>query len=206
MTNILEVRSGVTGANSVSNMLADEAVRMLLRAGDQLRVRDLDTKPVPHISSQMIAALGREVPIGERALAHRALSDELIEEVFEADCIVLSVPMYNYGIPSTLKAWFDHIIRAGVTFEYSPTGPVGRLGGKCAIVCSGRGASYLGDTQPLDCVGPHLRAMLGLVGITDIEIVAAEGLQMGEKSREDGMAAAQNALAAAISNAQASLG
>ena len=206
MTNILQVRSGVTGTMSVSNELADQAVEMLLTPGDQLVVRDLDEQAVPHISSRMIAALGRNEPQGDVAFQHRALSDKLIDEVKQADCIVLSAPMYNYGIPSTLKAWFDHVIRVGTTFEYRPTGPVGHLGGKQVLICSGRGASYQGDTQLLDCVGPHLRAMLGFVGITDIRIVAAEGLKLGPQSRDEGMAAARISLATAIAEIQASLG
>lgn len=206
MTNFLLIRSGATGAGSISNTLADEAVAGLARNGDTVTVRDLDVEPVPHLSSRTIAALLRTAPEGEEALAARTLSDRLIDELREADILILSAPMYNYGIPSTLKAWFDHVIRAGETFEYTDAGPRGFLGGKRTLICSARGATYGDELAVLDCATPHLRALLGVMGIVDVDLIEAAGMRTGPNGRETGLAAARHSLATALTALHPSLG
>lgn len=206
MVSFLLIRSGVTGAGSISNMLADEALAGLARDGDTVTVRDLDMGAVPHLSSLTVAALLRTVPEEEEALAARTLSDRLIAELRDADLLIMSAPMYNYGIASTLKAWFDHVIRAGETFEYTDAGPRGFLGSKRALICSARGATYDGELAVLDCATPHLRALLGVMGIVDVDLIEAAGMRMGPDGRETGLAAARHSLATALAALQPSLG
>ncbi len=109
-----------------------------------------------------------------------ALSDALIGELTGADLIVIGAPMYNFGIPSTLKAWFDHVLRAGVTFRYTPDGPQGLVQGKRALVIETRAGLYSeGPASVLDTQEPHLRNLLGFIGITDVTFVRAERLAFG---------------------------
>ena len=119
-----------------------------------------------------------------------AFSDKLIDELKQADVIVLGLPMYNFGVPSTLKAYFDHIARAGVTFRYTDKGPVGLLTGKKAYVFATRGGVYGGkETQTA-----YVREFLAFVGITDVEFIYAEGLAMGDASREAALLKARNSM------------
>jgi FMN-dependent NADH-azoreductase len=117
-----------------------------------------------------------------------AYSDTLINELQRADVIVLGLPMYNFGVPSQLKAYFDHIARAGVTFKYSDKGPVGLLTGKKAFVFAARGGLYVGT--PLDTQTSYVRDFLRFVGISDVEFVYAEGLNVSPQSKEAGLAKA----------------
>jgi FMN-dependent NADH-azoreductase len=111
-----------------------------------------------------------------------AQSDALIAELEAADVIVLGLPMYNFGVPSTLKAYFDHVARAGVTFRYTADGPQGLLGGKKAYVLAARGGRYAGT--PLDTQSDFVRQFLGFLGIRDVEFIYAEGLAMGDAHRD----------------------
>jgi FMN-dependent NADH-azoreductase len=119
-------------------------------------------------------------------------SDALIAELKQADVLVLGLPMYNFGVPSQLKAYFDHIARAGVTFKYTVKGPVGLLGGKKAYVLAARGGLYQGT--PRDTQTAYVREFLGFLGITDVEFVYAEGLAISEASKAQSLAAAQRSL------------
>ncbi len=124
----------------------------------------------------------------------QALSDELIAELKAADLLVIGAPMYNFGIPSTLKAWFDYVLRAGVTFSYSEAGPEGLLKGKRAIVVLTRGGLYSeGPAQLMDAQEPHLRTLLGFIGITDVTFIRAEKLAFGASFQEEAIAAAKKA-------------
>ena len=135
-----------------------------------------------------------ETPAQREALA---LSNALVEELKAADTIVIGAPMYNFGIPSTLKSWFDYVLRAGVTFSYSEAGPEGLLKGKRAIVVESRGGLYSsGPAQVMDSQEPHLRTMLGFVGITDVTFVRAEKLAFGPEAREEAIRNANAELAA----------
>jgi FMN-dependent NADH-azoreductase len=155
--------------------------------------RDLAADPVPHITAERFQSF--LAPAGQRTPAQQAVvdySDELIDELRRADVIVIGLPMYNFGVPSTLKAYFDHIARAGVTFRYTEKGPQGLLTGKKVYVFATRGGSYAGT--PGDNETAFVRQFLGFLGIDDIEFVYAEGLAIGEASRNAALARAERAI------------
>jgi FMN-dependent NADH-azoreductase len=124
----------------------------------------------------------------------------LIEELEAADTIVLAVPMYNFSIPSTLKAWIDHVARAGRTFRYTAAGPEGLLNGKKVFVVSGRGGFYSGDSpaKVLDFQEPYLRAVLGFLGLTDVTFIHVEGLKVSSEAAEKGISRAREAIAGIV--------
>ena len=154
--------------------------------------RDLAAQPVPHLTAEHFQAFATapedRTPEQQAAVAY---SDELIEEIKHAQTIVLSAPMYNFSVPSTLRAYFDHIARAGVTFRYTSAGPEGLLQGKRAYVFVTRGGLY-GDGT--DTQTPYLRQFLRFVGI-EPHFVHAEGLAMGEEARQQSLAAARHEIA-----------
>ena len=153
-------------------------------------VRDLAADPVPHLTAERFAAFNTAPAArsGEQQLVVD-YSDRLIEELRRADTIVIGLPMYNFGVPSTLKAYFDHVARAGITFRYTETGPVGLLVGKRAVVFATRGGRHAGT--PGDLQSAYVRQFLGFIGITDVEFVYAEGLAMGAR-RETSLALARD--------------
>ena len=190
MTQILQLNSSLSGESGQSSRLASEFTAALAAAtGATVKVRDLARQPVPHLTAERFSAF--TTPASERSLEqqrHVAESDALIEELRRADVLVLGVPMYNFGIPSTLKAYFDHVARAGVTFRYTAEGPVGLLTGKRAFVFATRGGRYAGTDADLQSA--FLRRFLGFIGINDVEFVYAEGLSLGAEQRERALAAA----------------
>jgi FMN-dependent NADH-azoreductase len=193
MAQVLVLNSSAAGDASVSKLLVQEAVAQLSRQDPELRVatRDLGDDPIPHLTRDSAAALRGE-PANPAQAAARALSDALVDELKAADTIIIGAPMYNFGIPSTLKAWFDHVLRAGVTFSYSEAGPEGLLTGKRAIVVESRGGLYSeGPAQIMDAQEPHLRTLLGFMGITDVSFVRAERLAFGAEVREKEIGRAQ---------------
>lgn len=196
MTRILVLTSSALGAASVSNQLVGETLDMLKAHVRDLNVtlRDLGVTPVPHLSGDTVTAVRAE-PATDAQRAARDLSDELVAELAAADIVLIGAPMYNFGMPSTLKAWFDHVLRAGVTFRYTEAGPEGLLTGKRAIVVETRGGFYsAGAAAPMDSQEPHLRALLGFIGITEIEFVRAENLAIGEAERGTAIAGARTQL------------
>lgn len=191
--NILQIKSSLFGDEGQSSRLASEFVAALLERnpGARLAVRDLVRNPVPHLDPARLAALGaREPSAAQRAVL--AESDALIEELRQADVLVLGLPMYNFGVPSQLKAWYDHVARAGVTFRYTEKGPQGLLTGKKATIFATRGGEYAASGN--DWQAQFVRVILGFIGITDIEFVFAEGLAVSPARREAGLAAARSAL------------
>jgi FMN-dependent NADH-azoreductase len=144
---------------------------------------------VPHLTAERFAAFG--TPASERTLEQQryvAESDALIDELRRAEVLVLGLPMYNFGVPSTLKAYFDHVARANVTFRYTAEGPVGLLTGKRAYVFATRGGQHAGT--PGDLQTAYVRQFLGFIGIRDVEFIYAEGLALGPEQRERALAAA----------------
>ncbi len=195
MNRILYLRSSLFGHDSVSNQLADEFLEGLKarKPGARVTTLDLAKDPLPHLGSEEFAAW--TVPDEQRSDAQQelaALSEQLIDALFAHDTLVLAVPMYNLGIPSTLKAWIDRVARAGKTFRYTAKGPNGLVNGVRAYVFFARGGVY--RETSLDTQTGHLRAVLGLMGITDVETVYAEGLDMGEKARGASLAEARSAI------------
>jgi FMN-dependent NADH-azoreductase len=185
---ILQIKASVLGANSQSSRLADEFIAQF--PGAEVVERDLGAAGVPHLDGARVAAFFAKPD--ERNPEQKAIvaySDALIDEVRRADIIVLGLPMYNFGVPSQLKAWFDHIARAGETFKYTEKGAVGLLTGKKAYVFAARGGVYAGTANDFET--PFVRQFFGFLGITDLQFVYAEGLALGEESRNNSIAAAQ---------------
>jgi FMN-dependent NADH-azoreductase len=181
MSNVLVINSSAAGDASVSKSLVHEAVERLRAQDPYLNVvsRDLGENPVPHLTPAAATGLRAEPVTAEQAEA-RALSDALVAELFAADTVVIGAPMYNFGIASTLKSWFDYVLRAGLTFRYTEAGPEGLVTGKRAIVVLSRGGFYSeGPAAALDAQEPHLKTLLGFIGITDVTFVRAERLAFG---------------------------
>ncbi len=189
--NILQINSSIFASGGQSTRLADSFVAQLAQEqGARVTVRDLALEPLPHLDGERFTAFltkpGERTPVQQAAVDY---SDRLIDELRAADVIVLGVPMYNFGIPSQLKAWFDQVARAGVTFRYTENGPEGLLQGKKTYVFSTRGGQYSGTGR--DSQTPHVREFLALLGLTDVTFVYAEGLARGDGTREATLTDAQ---------------
>lgn len=179
MFNILVIKSSAAGAMSTSGALVDKAVAGFVAGRQDVTIveRDLDAHPIAALTSVTMAGIGRPGPETAEAEAVRRLSDALIGEVAEADVVIIGAPMYNFSIPATLKTWFDHIIRAGVTFTFTPTGPIGLIETKPFLVVQTRGGIYSeGPYVVADAQEPLFRAMLRFIGMTDVHFVRAEGM------------------------------
>jgi FMN-dependent NADH-azoreductase len=191
MTTLLQINASIHADHGQSSQLATKFVQAFANRHPEARivVRDLASDTVPHLSAERFAAFLSKP--GERSAAQSdvvAYSDTLIGELKQADVIVLGLPMYNFGVPSQLKAYFDHIARAGETFRYTATGPVGLLTGKKVYVFAARGGLYAGTA--LDTQTSYVRDFLRFVGIEDIEFVYAEGLAISAESKASGLASA----------------
>ena len=194
MSTLLQINASLAGANGQSSRLAQRFVADWQAKHPEGRVitRDLASEPVPHLTAERFQAfLSQPEARTEEQRTHAEYSDALIEEIKNADTIVFAVPMYNFSVPSTLRAYFDHIARGGVTFRYTATGPEGLLKGKKAYVFITRGGIYAdaADTQT-----PYLKQFLGFIGITDVNFVYAEGLSLGDESRDKSLSQAHDAI------------
>lgn len=195
MNTLLKITSSLAGANGQSSQLADSFAANWLAQHPNGRVvtRDLSADATPHLTAERFQALLAKPE--ERTAEQRAVveySDALIEELKSADTMVFAVPMYNFSVPSTLRAYFDHVARAGVTFRYTAAGPQGLIQGKHAYVFITRGGYYAdaADTQT-----PYLRQFLGFIGLTDVQFVYAEGLGISAEARERSLTAAHRTIA-----------
>ena len=192
MTTLLQINASINTGKGQSSQLANQFVSAFheRRPDARIVVRDVAaTDPVPHLDAERFGAFLTQSD--QRSAAQHAVvaySDTLISEVREADVIVLGLPMYNFGVPSQLKAYFDHIARAGVTFKYTEKGPVGLLTGKKVYVFAARGGLYAGT--PLDTQTAYVRDFLRFLGLSDVEFVYAEGLAMGPQTKETNLAKA----------------
>lgn len=188
-TKALVLTSSILGGNSQT--LAEHFATRAAERGLEITRRDLIADELPHLG---LAELGSwQVAADERTAEQRELaarSDALIEELRGHDVVVLAVPMYNFGVPSQLKAWFDRVMRAGSTFRYTENGPQGLVEGKRAVLLLARGGQYAGTE--MDTQLPHLKSMLGMIGITEVDAVFAEGLSMG--MQESALAEARQAI------------
>ena len=201
MSTVLVLTSSALGAASVSNQLVQDAITQLVLQDLQLRVftRDLGGKPIPHLTIDSANALRGAEPANAAQAVARSQSDELIAELKAAETVVIGAPMYNFGIASTLKTWFDYVLRAGITFKYSESGPVGLLEGKRAIVIETRGGLYSeGPAQLMDSQDPHLRNLLSFMGLTNVKFFRAEKLAFGPEAREQAIDAARAQLTEAV--------
>jgi FMN-dependent NADH-azoreductase len=179
---LLHLDASALGANSVTRELTAAIVARWQDEVKDLQVeyRDLDANPVAHLTGATLGASDTE------AAADAA---KVMEQFLAADVIVIGAPMYNFSVPSTLKAWIDRIAVAGKTFRYTEAGPQGLAGGKRVIVASGRGGLHAG--QPTDFVEPYLRQVFGFLGISEVEFVRAEGVAYSPQHRTDAIAAAR---------------
>ena len=185
MKTILQLNTSILSTEGQSTRLADQLVAGL--DADEVIVRDLAKDPVPHLTEERFHAF-----LSKSRNPVLDYSDQLISELKRADTIVLGLPMYNFGVPSTLKAYFDHIARAGVTFKYTDKGSVGLLTGKKAFVIATRGGIYAGT--PADTQTAYVRDFLAFLGITDVEFVYAEGLAISETSKTESLNKARSAI------------
>jgi FMN-dependent NADH-azoreductase len=192
---LLQINASIFSNHGQSTRLADEFVAGW-RAGNpgaKVVVRNLAEDTVPHLDAERFAAFLAKP--GERSSEQQAVvdySDALIDELKRADVLVLGLPMYNFGVPSTLKAYIDHIARAGATFKYTDKGPVGLLTGKKAYVFATRGGLYAGT--PLDTQTAYVRDMLRFLGVDDVEFVYAEGLAINAEQKAAALSKAQRAI------------
>lgn len=192
MTHLLQINTSIYNGSGQSSQLARQFVEAYRAShpDTEVRVRDVAAAEfVPHLDAERFGAFIAKPE--ERNSAQQAVvdySDSLIAELKQADVIVIGLPMYNFGVPSQLKAYFDHIARAGVTFKYTEKGPVGLLAGKKAYVFATRGGVYAGTA--LDTQTSYVRDFLRFVGIDDVEFIYAEGLAMGEQNKQDVLARA----------------
>ena len=194
--NILQINASIRAADANSTRVANSIVARLQARNPQARltVRDLGATPPAVLDGAALGALFS--PADQRTPqqnARVATDDALIAEIQAADVLVLGVPMYNFGIPVQLKSWLDAIARNGVTFRYTANGPEGLLTGKRAYLAFARGGRYRGT--PLDSQLPYLKTILGFVGITQVDSVHAEGLNMGPEAVAQGFAEAEADLA-----------
>jgi FMN-dependent NADH-azoreductase len=190
--NLLHLDSSILGEHSASRPLGAAIVARWQDALPGLRVtyRDLAAQPLPHLGAGSLAGTDP---------AEAAEAARVMQEFLDADVLVVGAPMYNFSVPSTLKAWIDRVAVAGKTFRYTEQGPQGLAGGKQMIIASTRGGFH--QQGGTDFQEPYLRQVFGFLGITDIEFVRAEGLAVSPQQREQSMAAAHASIQAPLAQA-----
>jgi FMN-dependent NADH-azoreductase len=197
MATLLEIKSSIFGDNGNSSQLVNDFVQQwrVKNADGTVISHDLSNENVPHLDATRVGALFSEAE--SRTADQQAVidfSDSLIKEINAADVIVIGVPMYNFGIPSALKAYFDHIARAGVTFKYTDTGPVGLIEDKPVYIIAARGGQYHGT--PADMQTGYVTNFLNFIGLKNINFIYAEKLNMGGK--DEAFVEAKNQIIAAL--------
>lgn len=187
MENVLQINSSILGEHSVSKSLSDYAADLLERhKGAKITVRE--TEGLPHLTGETLAAFSNtSETLDAEGQALVETSNKLIEEVKAADVLILGVPTYNFFIPSQLKSYLDFIARAGVTFKYTETGPVGLMDDKRVYVINASGGIYHATGE--DLIGPYIKKILGFVGIQDVHFVRAEGLALAQGANKDSIIA-----------------
>jgi len=199
MAKVLYINSSVRSGGSLSRQLSAEFIAKWKAAqpADTIVERDLVAQPVPHLTEEMMGAFF--TPAEQRnaqAAATVKVSDALVDELLAADVLVIGAPMYNFGISSGLKAWIDHVVRAGLTFKYGASGPEGLATNKKAYVFIASGGVYsAGPAAAYDFTSTYLRTVLGFIGITDITFIRAEGVAMGEEAVAAAYAASRKEIA-----------
>lgn len=195
MKTLLQVDSSLFSGHGQSSQLAGAFSKRWQALHPEGRVvsRDLARDEIPHLTAERFQAFLAKPD--ERTPEQHAIagySQALIDELKAADVIVLGLPFYNFGVPSQLKAYFDHVARSGITFRYTANGPAGLLTGKKAYVFATRGGLYAGT--PRDTQTGYVRDFLAFLGITDVEFIYAEGLAMGEAPKAAALAAAREVI------------
>jgi len=196
---VLLITSSLFGEDGQSRALAASFKAALEGLDVELTERNVVEQALPHLTGVEMTSWMTEP--AERSAEQQNLariSDELLAEIETHDVLVLAVPLYNLGIPSQLKSWFDRILRAGKTFQYTANGPVGLLENKSGLILAARGGMYAGTE--MDSQTPHLKHMLGLIGIKDVHTIYAEGLNMGDERKQQSLKEAQQAIGQYVSS------
>ena len=200
--NILHVDSSALGSASVSRRLTADIVARLRAHHPQAQVvrRDLAETALPHLDGELLQVVKFQdvANLNDRQRDELALSTALLDEFLAADAVVIGAPMYNFGVPSQLKTWIDRIAQPGRTFRYTANGPEGLAGGRKVIIASSRGGKYAGTAYEaaMDHQEAFLRAFLGFIGVTDVQVVRAEGVAMGPEAQAAAMDEAKTQIAA----------
>lgn len=194
--NILHLDSSALGDASVSRRLTARVVADVTAAAPGATVvrRDLAAEPIGHLSGAVLGAMRADpADLDPASAVERTLTDTLIAELLAADLIVIGAPMYNFGIPTQLKSWIDRVAVAGRTFRYTESGPEGLAGGRKVVIASSRGSIYQDEAlnTALDHQEAHLRAVFGLIGITDVTVIRAEGIGLGPDARTKAIESAE---------------
>ncbi|MDZ5457099.1 FMN-dependent NADH-azoreductase [Azohydromonas lata] len=201
---VLHLDSSPLGGASATRELTASLASAYQATGAQVTYRDLAAQPIAHLDGELLQALrpapGAPAPTGEVVARELALTEELLAEFLAADVVIVGAPMYNFSVPTQLKAWIDRIAQAGRTFRYTAEGPVGLAGGRKVVVASARGGRYAGTAyeQAMDHQEAYLRAVFGFLGITDVDVVRAEGVAMGPEARAAALAQAKQAGSEAV--------
>ena len=201
---VLHIDSSIRGNDSDSRSLSSEFISQwrVARPADSIQERDIVTNALPHIDATLLSGLfTNEGDRSDAMVAALSRVDTLVNEFLEADVIVIGAPMYNFGIPSTLKSWIDHIAQAGRTFRYTENGPEGMAKGKTVFILSTRGGIY--DNSPMDHQVAYLKTVFTFLGIEDIKVIQAEGLNLSPESRERSLSAANAQIIELVSGLQA---
>ena len=193
---LLHIDSAITGAQSVSRQLSRQVVDSWVAAhpGTQVTHLDLVTHAPAHLTQDALALrMGQTDNLSEAQKRENAVTEGLLQQFLAADVIVIGAPLYNFSIPTQLKAWIDRLAQPGRTFRYTASGPEGLAGGKTVIVASSRGGLYSTSEggRAMEHQESYLQTVLGFLGITDVRFVRAEGLGMGEAAREAALTSAQ---------------
>jgi FMN-dependent NADH-azoreductase len=191
MTTLLQIKTSVFSDHGNSTKLANDFVAQWQKnhPDGKVVVRDVGSEPLPHLTAERVQAFF--TPAEQRTVeqhAHADASQELIDELKAADVVVLGLPLYNFGVPSTLKAYFDHLARAGITFRYTANGPEGLLADRKVYIFAARGGFYQGTAA--DTQTPFVTSFLNFIGLKDLEYVYAEGLNIGEAQKRSALDAA----------------
>ncbi|GAA4180784.1 FMN-dependent NADH-azoreductase [Shinella granuli] len=196
--NILHIDSGILGEHSVSRRLTAAVVAQIKaeQPAATITYRDLAADPLPHLSgAHLMAANAKPEEVDAQIAADVAEGKVVLDEFLAADTIILGVPMYNFSLPSQLKAWIDRIAVSGKTFRYTAEGPEGLAKGKKVIIVSTRGGHYsAGPAAVMDHQESYLKAVLGFLGITDVEVVRAEGLNLSPDSKIEAISEAERTI------------
>lgn len=207
MTTILHIDSSPLGTASVTRQLTASIVEALRKAEPDatLAYRDVAANPPDHLSGELLQVVKfRNLEgLNERQRSELALTDELVDEFLAADIVVIGAPMYNFSIPTQLKAWIDRLAQIGRTFRYTEKGPEGLAGGKRVIIASGRGGVYSSNPAlaGLDHQEAYLRTVLGFFGITDVTFIRVEGVGMGPDAKAAAFAKAEQDIAGLLAAA-----
>ncbi|MCH1919518.1 FMN-dependent NADH-azoreductase [Shewanella sp. A3A] len=192
MSKVLLLKPSILGEYSQSGKLLDYLAASWKEQGAAIAVRDVAAEPLPILDGELAGGLRGGDNLSPRQQEALALSDKLIQELKDNDTIVIGAPMYNFTIPAQLKTWIDLVARAGVTFRYTAAGAEGLMTGKKAVIVATFGGFHKETAH--DFVVPYLKTFLGFIGITDVEVVYAEGLNVTPEQHDKAMAEAQQAI------------